>query len=531
MAVLVHELIADSADRYPARPAVAYKAEILQYAELWRRVRAAAATFSNLGLQRWDRAGIYLEKRLETVISMFGIAACGGVLVPINPVLKNRQVGYILRDCNVRVLCTSSHRLADLTDELGRCPDLRDVVLVGGEPGPARLSGIRVLQWDEFRPSSAGGTPTPYRVIDTDMAAILYTSGSTGNPKGVVLSHRNMVAGASSVSQYLENNADDRILSVLPLSFDAGLSQLTTAFAVGATVVLMNYLLPRDVVKLCADERITGLTCVPSLWIQLAQQEWPKEAVESLRYFANTGGHMPRATLNALRAALPKSKPYLMYGLTEAFRSTYLDPAEVARRPDSIGKAIPNAEVLVVRPNGDPCEPDEHGELVHRGALVALGYWNDPKRTAERFRPAPGQPLGIRIPEIAVWSGDIVRRDAEGFLYFVGRRDEMIKTSGYRVSPTEIEDVAYESGLVAEAAAVGLAHPTLGQAVILVAVPTNGSRLEQEALLQYCRQQLPLYMVPLAVIERLTLPRTPNGKIDRKGLSQELSDLFQAARP
>ena len=227
------------------------------------------------------------------------------------------------------------------------------------------------------------------------MAAILYTSGSTGLPKGVVLSHRNLIAGAESVSHYLGNTADDVILSALPLSFDAGFSQLTTAFSVGAHVVLLNYLLPADVVRLCSRHRVTGLTCVPPLWVQIADQDWPTEAAENLRYFANTGGRMPKAALDRLRSLFRRAKPFLMYGLTEAFRSTYLDPAEVDRRPDSIGKAIPNAEVLVVRPDGSLCGPGEQGELVHRGALVAMGYWNDPEQTAERFRPAPAREPGL----------------------------------------------------------------------------------------------------------------------------------------
>jgi acyl-CoA ligase (AMP-forming) (exosortase A-associated) len=359
------------------------------------------------------------------------------------------------------------------------------------------------------------------------MAAVLYTSGSTGNPKGVVLSHRNMVAGAKSVAQYLDNTSDDRILSVLPLSFDAGLSQLTTAFTIGARVVLLNYLLPRDVLRACADERITGLTGVPPLWIQLAELDWPAAASESMRYFANTGGHMPRPILDRLRVVMPKAKPFLMYGLTEAFRSTYLDPSEVDKRPDSIGKAIPNAEILVVRTDGALCGPDEPGELVHRGALVSMGYWNDPERTAERFRQAPGQPAGICLPEIAVWSGDVVRRDAEGFLYFVGRRDEMIKTSGYRVSPTEVEEVVYATGLVGAAAAIGAPHPRLGQGIIIVASPPAGGRLDSEALMTQCRRNLPQYMIPLLIAERATLPRNPNGKIDRKTLAAELADTFQ----
>jgi acyl-CoA ligase (AMP-forming) (exosortase A-associated) len=368
-------------------------------------------------------------------------------------------------------------------------------------------------------------------VIDADMAAILYTSGSTGKPKGVVLSHRNMVAGAKSVAQYLENRPGDRILSALPLSFDAGFSQLTTAFHVGARVTLMNYLLPRDVLNAIVQERITGLTAVPPLWIQLAQLNWPPTVTEHLRYIANTGGRMPKATLDKLRAALPKTLPFLMYGLTESFRSTYLPPAELDRRPDSIGKAIPNAEVLVVREDGTPCAPGEPGELVHRGALVSLGYWNDPEKTAERFKPVPGQPQGLVMPEIAVWSGDTVRMDEEGFLYFISRRDEMIKTSGYRVSPTEVEEVIYATGLVGEAAALGIPHPVLGQAIVVVATARDGVRLDTEELLTQCRQQLPAFMVPAHVTVRAgSLPRNPNGKIDRKLLANEMQDLFESGQ-
>ena len=235
-----------------------------------------------------------------------------------------------------------------------------------------------------------------HRVIDTDVVGILYTSGSTGKPKGVVLSHRNMVAGAKSVASYLENHAGDTLLAALPLSFDAGFSQLTTAFHVGARVVLLNYLLPRDVLKAIEREKVTGLTAVPPLYIQLTQLNWPESITEHLRYFANTGGRMPRETLDALRRHLPKTKPFLMYGLTEAFRSTYLPPEEVDRRPDSIGKAIPNAEILVLREDGSPCAPNEPGELVHRGALVGMGYWNDPEKTAERYKPLAGQRAGPR---------------------------------------------------------------------------------------------------------------------------------------
>jgi acyl-CoA ligase (AMP-forming) (exosortase A-associated) len=521
-ATLLHQLVAAAASRSPQRTALTFGPDAADYATLAESVEGFASALVGFGLSRSERVGIYLDKRIETVIACFGAAAAGGVFVPLNPLLKPEQVGYILRDCNVRVLVTSPERLVSLSALLPECSDLRHVVVTGRPPRAP--TGIELAGWSE----SVGAPRRPgHRVVDVDMAAILYTSGSTGKPKGVVLSHRNMVAGAKSVASYLENHADDTLLAALPLSFDAGFSQLTTAFHVGARVVLLNYLLPRDVINALSRERVTGLTAVPPLYIQLTQQKWPEAIADHLRYFANTGGRMPRETLNALRKQLPHSRPYLMYGLTEAFRSTYLPPEEVDRRPDSIGKAIPNAEVLVLREDGTSCAPEEPGELVHRGALVAMGYWGDPEKTAERFRPLPGRESGLVLPEIAVFSGDTVRKDAEGFLYFIGRRDEMIKTSGYRVSPTEIEEVLYATTLVGEAAAFGIPHPTLGQAIAVIATPGPSGMLDAAALLKECRERLPAYMVPVTIdIRPGPLPRNPNGKIDRKTLSTE----FQEAR-
>jgi acyl-CoA synthetase (AMP-forming)/AMP-acid ligase II len=288
-------------------------------------------------------------------------------------------------------------------------------------------------------------------------------------------------------------------------------------------VVLVNYLLPEDVIRLGAKHKVTGLTVVPPLWIQLTERPWPREAAQSMRYFANTGGRMPKATLDKLRSIFPTAKPYLMYGLTEAFRSTYLDPAEVDRRPDSIGKAIPNAEILVVRADGTLCNPGEQGELVHRGPLVTLGYWKDPQRTAERFKPTPAREDGFCMPEMAVWSGDVVVRDEEGFLYFVGRKDEMIKTSGYRISPSEIEEVAYDTGRVGDAVALGVDDPKLGQHIVLFVSPLDGKALDPGALLEEFKRQVPLYMVPHRIIVRPALPRSPNGKFDRNLLRAELT--------
>lgn len=528
MTAILYELPVRAADRAGSQPALIFKGRSLDYSSLATAFSSLGASLLELGLERHDRVAVFLPKQFETVIAMFGAARAGCVFVPVNPVLKPAQVEHILKDCNVRTLVTSPERLAALGDVPARCQDLRHVVLVGDSTSSSTaLHGVEVVGWEDL--INAGCPVRFHRVVDMDMAAILYTSGSTGRPKGVVLSHRNMVTGAISVAQYLENRPEDRLLAVLPFSFDYGFSQLSTAFSVGASVVLMDYLFPRDIISLMARERITGLAGVPPLWSQLADLPWPTEAVEHLRYITNSGGAMPSATLSKLRAAMPRTRPYLMYGLTEAFRSTYLPPEEVDRRPSSIGKAIPNAEILVVRPDGTPCVPNEPGELVHRGSLVAMGYWNDPEKTAQRFKPAPGRPTGLMIPEMAVWSGDTVRMDEDGFLYFIGRRDEMIKTSGYRVSPSEIEEVAFSTGLVADAAAVGVPHPTLGQAIVLVAAPAGGKPAEDGPLLDAFRRELPGYMVPAKIDWRDALPRNPNGKYDRSRLASELKDLFAAS--
>ncbi|HJV26280.1 MAG TPA: acyl-CoA ligase (AMP-forming), exosortase A system-associated [Aromatoleum sp.] len=525
-AVLLHQLVESAAARDGARIALTRGKEALSYAELFAQCAAWSSGLLELGIARGERVAIYLEKRVEFVAAAFGATAAGGVFVPLNPLLKGEQVAHILRDCNVRVLITSVERLAALQAVLPHCHDLRQVVIVGSPEALPEVQGASVHRWNEL---AAAPAREGHRVIDSDMAAILYTSGSTGRPKGVVLSHRNVVTGACSVAQYLENNAEDTLLAALPLSFDAGFSQLTTAFHAGARVVLIDYLLPRDVLNAVVREQVTGLTAVPPLWIQLAGLQWPEDVTDHLRYIANTGGRMPGETLKALRAKLPRTRPFLMYGLTEAFRATYLLPEQADLRPDSIGKAIPNSEVLVLREDGTECAPNEPGELVQRGALVAMGYWNDPEKTAERFRPLPagvgGREPGLTIPEIAVFSGDTVRRDEDGFLYFVGRRDEMIKTSGYRVSPTEVEELLYGTGKVGECVAFGLPHLTLGQSICIVATAPAGGTLDTAALLADCRARMPAYMVPARIEARSgPLPRNPNGKIDRKQLATECQE-------
>ncbi|MEH6648939.1 MAG: acyl-CoA ligase (AMP-forming), exosortase A system-associated [Motiliproteus sp.] len=558
MGYLFHHLVSAQATLRAEHQALVYKQQTLNYTQLWRSVQRCAAGFQQLDLARQERVAVYLPKQPETISALFGTSLAGGSFVPVNPVLKPPQVGHILNDCNARILVTNRARALQLVPVLAHCHDLRWVVLVDADTlhndtiEPVVKTDVNTGAGSESDTTTANST---YRVMgwqaltavdpvsneptltDSDMAAILYTSGSTGKPKGVVLSHRNLMVGASSVSSYIGNHDQDHILALLPLSFDAGLSQITTAFASGACCVLLDFLLPNDVLKQVVKHRITGITAVPPLWHQIANLKWTEESASTLRYFANTGGHMPQSLLQKLRTIFRTADPFLMYGLTEAFRSTYLPPADVDRKPGSIGKAIPNAEVLILRPDGSECQANEVGELVHRGPLVAQGYWNDAQRTAERFKPVPSRAGGLVFDDRAVWSGDSAKRDEEGYLYFVGRQDEMIKTSGYRVSPSEVEEVAYSSGLVGDAVALGITHPTLGQAVLLFVselaeneLPVNEKLTNANLstlLLQRCRTELPNFMVPQAiVVNEQSLPRNPNGKFDRKQLSEIYRNHF-----
>lgn len=519
MSELIHHRILEHASRTPNAEALLHGSRSLSYAELAQQIEAMACVLLELKIGRGERIAIFLEKRVENVVALFGAAAAGAVFVPVNPLLRPEQLAYILSDCNVKILVTSAARLESIDGVLDSCPDLKTIIIVD-EAAMGEIQNKAVVL---SLPAAlaAHSLHVAHRVIDADMAAILYTSGSTGKPKGVVLSHRNLVAGAASVTGYLANTPDDRILCALPLSFDYGLSQLTTAFHVGATAVLINHVGTRDIIDCIVAERITCLAAVPPLWNQLARSTWPNTT--SLRTITNSGGAMQRQTLDLLRIALPDAKVFLMYGLTEAFRSTYLPPEEIDRRPDSIGRAIPNAEVMVMRADGSPCAIDEPGELVHRGVLVSLGYWNDPLKTAERFRPLTTTSRGLPLAEIAVWSGDTVRMDADGYLYFVGRRDDMMKVSGYRISPTEIEEVLCSHPGVVEAVVFGVVKPDGSDEVFAIAVQKENIEVSAELLQASCRKKLPLYMVPSRIaIQTGPLSRNPNGKYDRTILRQNL---------
>ena len=517
MDFLIWHLLRKSTEQYPEKEALIYGDQRLTYREVSRRVAGLATRLRGSGMRSTDRVGIYLEASVPQVISIFGISQGEGVYVPINILLHPEQVMHIARDCWMKGLITTPAKLAALAEVLPLIPSLEFVVVTdGGGVPPVNLP---VRTFDEM---CAAESPAEWSKtsIERDLAAILYTSGSTGKPKGVMLSHANVVAGSRIVSTYLEITDRDRILAVLPFSFDAGMNQLMTAFEKGGTLVLINFTFAREIVQALLTERITGLAGVPTLWSLLAQPNstLQKQPLPNLRYITNTGGAMPQAVLKVLRQTLPTTKVFLMYGLTEAFRSTYLPPEELDRRPTSMGKAIPDTEILVLNEHGHRCKPDETGELVHRGPTVSLGYWNRPEETARALRPNPLLPPEMGDCERVCYSGDLVKMDGDGFLYFVGRRDAMIKSSGVRISPTEVEEVLFQSGKLRGAAVIGLPDELLGQVIKAFVVPRDGDRLDAAALIEMCAQKMPRYMVPKSIEVLAELPKTSSGKVDYPAL-------------
>ena len=467
----------------------------LTYCELDNAVGTTASALLSKGLVPGDRVATWMGKTMLACIMPLAAARAGLIHVPINPVLKHSQAAHILSDSGAKLLIANSARLESL--ERGDLADAKAIALEA---------------WRE------GKTCLPPSNRDPDeLAALLYTSGSTGRPKGVMLSHANLWLGAISVAHYLGLRPDDRTLCVLPLAFDYGQNQLLSTWAAGGCAIGFDYLLPRDVVRAVQRHDVTVIAGVPPLWLQLAEQKWG-EAGGSLRNLTNSGGHLPETLVRRLRTQFPQAKLHLMYGLTEAFRSSSLDPALIDEHPDSIGTDIPFAELMVVRTDGSEAASGEEGELVHAGPLVAHGYWNDPTRTAERFRPAP--PFS-KHGGTAVWSGDAVVKGEDGLFRFRGRDDAMIKVSGNRISPTEIEEAALASGAVADAVAFGVPDARLGQAIVLVAVAKQDEA--EKRLSEWLRRELPQHMQPQRIIWKDRLPVGPNGKLDRTALKAELA--------
>jgi amino acid adenylation domain-containing protein len=475
----------------PDDPALATRDGVLDFAALEAAVGVLAGWLEGQGLERGDRVATWLPKTRLACLMPLAAARAGFVHVPVNPLLKHLQVQHILADSEARLLVTQAARAETLD-----------------------AGAVRIVTED---PPLDGASLPPSDADPDALAALLYTSGSTGRPKGVMLSHANLWLGAISVAHYLGLDPADRVLGVLPLSFDYGQNQLFSTWAAGACVMPFDYLLPRDVYRAIERERITTLAGVPPLWAQILDVDPQDIETRSLKRLTNSGGALTRRLIDGLRARFPRADLYPMYGLTEAFRSTYLDPALVAAHPDSIGRPIPFAEIMVVRPDGTRAAADEPGELVHAGPLVAQGYWRDAERTALRFRPAPdwSQSGGA-----AVWSGDNVVADSEGLLRFVGRDDEMIKSAGNRISPTEVEEAVTAGAETSEAVAVGVPDERLGQAIVVAA---KGDGSAEASLRDRLRRDLPNFMQPARYVWLPELPRNANGKLDRAALKGMMS--------
>ena len=516
MDFLIHHMLRTSARRLPSKEALVHGGSRLTYDDTYQRVRGLAAGLLKAGVLRGERVGIYLDPSVAQVLAIFAISEAEAVFVPINQTLFPDQVSHIANDCGLSGLVTTKAKLASLVGVLDRMPSLRFVVLDEAVDG---LTDLPVYLFDDLA-QLAPRARWKESAIGNDLAAILYTSGSTGKPKGVMLSHAQVMAGATIVSTYLEITESERILAVLPFSFDAGMNQLMTSIQQGGTLVLCSFVFAKEIVQLLQTERITGLAGVPTLWALLAQPSSTlhKTAVPALRYITNTGGAMPQAVLATLRRLLTNTQIYLMYGLTEAFRSTYLPPEQLDRRPTSMGKAIPDTEILVVSEEGKPCKPGEVGELVHRGPTVSMGYWGQPELTAKVLRPHPFALEELGNPERVCYSGDMVKMDEEGFLYFIGRRDTMIKSSGFRISPTEVEEALFSFGKLRGAAVIGVPDEVLGQIVKAIVVMRDGETATPDELIAHCAQRLPRYMVPKMVETLDDLPKTSSGKVDYPAL-------------
>jgi acyl-coenzyme A synthetase/AMP-(fatty) acid ligase len=465
-----------------------------------------------------------MEKSWEAVVAMLAASRIGAAYVNVNPLFKAPQVEYLADDCDIRVMIGDTPKLEELQPKTVETAFYR-----GAKPeGHAARSYVDVAE-----AIKGEGLEEDRKVSESDLGTILYTSGSTGMPKGVATSQHNVVVGAQIVSTYLENTPEDRILSALPFNFDAGMSQFTTSLRAGATLYLLRSRLPGDLLKALRRHEITGVTGVPPLWALLIRgaRSIRESPLTHLRYLANTGGRIPQANLDELRDLLEPAgtRIFLMYGLTEAFRSTYLAPEEIHRscpeQGNCIGKAIPNTEIMVITREGKEAAPGEPGELVHRGPTVAMGYWGNEEATRKAYRPNPLAPPELLDVERVVYSGDTVERDAEGYLYFLGREDAMIKNQGYRLSPEEVENLLLGSGLVHEACAFGVENPAVGQDVIAVISLRNGS--EEGAVVrvrEYAINNGPPYMIPKEILVRDELPKTGSGKIDRKGISSAYSN-------
>jgi amino acid adenylation domain-containing protein len=506
----VHALVHRAAEEFGAKTAVSDNGAALSFAELRDAALRTAATLRAGGLGRGDRVGICMAKSVDQVVAILGVLLADAIIVPILPGLKPANIEHIVTDAGMRLAVTDEVRSGELRDATPELPLVR-----GTGFGASSFGGSSPAGAPEPAPA-----PVPQQAIGEDLAAIIYSSGSTGRPKGIMVTHRNLWHGAHIISRYLGTTAADRIGCVLSLNFDYGLNQLWQSLLTGATLCLHELVFPVSLFQFLAEERITALPVMPVIVTRMFDPRLlrgaPAVDLSAVRYVCTSGGAVSGRMIDQVTSTFPNAEVFLMYGLTEAFRSTYLEPDQLAARPGSIGRAIPDVEILVLDDELREVAPGERGELVHRGGCVAKGYWNAPEETARRFRTLPQYP-----GETLVFSGDIVTRDADGYLYFVGRRDAMIKTSGFRVSPTEVEDIAVRFPGVESCVAVGV--PNTDNDTDIALVYTAAQPVEEDKFRRFLKDGLPRHMVPRHLFADSALPSTGNqGKIDRQAVTESV---------
>jgi long-chain acyl-CoA synthetase len=515
--MLVQDFLRNSAERSPHKTALVCGGQRFTYFRIFEQSHRLAIALRALGMQRQERVVIFCENSAEAVTALFGTLMANGIFIMLNPAMKAKKLAYILNNSGAGILIAQPNKANVLREAIAQAPDVRHLVWTGPVKTDGNHSATHTAehQLESLLSNYGLASPSPGPTsIDVDLATIIYTSGSTGDPKGVMSAHCNMVAAARSITTYLENTPDDIILNTLPLSFDYGLYQVLMAFLIGGTVVLEpSFAFPYRVLERLVQEKVTGFPIVPTMVALLLQmQNLSMFDFSSLRYITNTAAALPVPHIRRLVEVFPAVRIYSMYGLTECKRVAYMPPEKLAERMGSVGIPMPNCEVFVMDEEGRELGPNQVGELVIRGANVMQGYWKSPEESAKRFRP------GRYRGDVMLYSGDLFRRDEEGFLYFVGRRDDMIKTKGERVSPKEIENVICELKGVAEAAVIGVPDEILGQAVKAFIVLSATATLSDKEILNHCKNNLEPFMVPKYIEYRDALPKTSTGKIDKKPL-------------
>jgi amino acid adenylation domain-containing protein len=520
--MLIGDFLTHSRHQYPDKIACVCGEQRLTYRELDQEANQFAHVLMESGLESGDRVAIWLENQLECIITIFGIAKAGGAFVVINPTTKPDKLAYMLNDCTAHALVAQTRSLSGLPDLFQAVPSLRAAWSCGAADTTNHLPrGVA-----PFAPAMAAASPLEpeRRCIDMDLAAIIYTSGTTGKPKGIAMTHLNMVSASTAITSYLENRPDDIILNVLPLSFDYGLYQVLMAAHFGGTLILeRSFAYPYRVVQQIPRENVTGFPGVPTMFAMLLQmKDIAPETFDSVRYVTNTGAALPPKHLFAIRDRFRHARVYSMYGVSECKRVSYLPPEDLDTRPGSVGCGMPNEQVWIVDEDGHPVPPGTTGELVVRGANVMRGYWGLPEKTAEVLRPG-------RYPwEKVLYTGDLFRADEEGYLYFVARKDDIIKSRGEKVSPREVEAVLCEHPGVKEACVVGLPDEILGQAIAALVAPAPGHEPDAHEIIAHCTRRLENFMVPKLVRFCDQLPRNPNGKIRKEEVLRQLSHIPKA---